>query len=316
MDLRPATDDDEAALVELANEGQPEPITLEDWLRHRSGRDPSDFVVEVLAEDRDRCLLGSLDIMRNPWEKPGWLQVIVKVRRAEQRGGIGRALWAEAERHFERLRPKMLTTGIRDDDPASRAWAERRGFSEWAHRFQSVLDLSSFDASRFASVVEAVEASGLRLATVAEMGPEVMDRFFELHARVVMTTPDFVDAQPPDRRGFDRFFANADIHPPELSVLALDGDRLVGESTVTRRSGGFFYTTFTGVDPDYQGRGLALALKLRTIELARADGATRLGTNNLSINAPILSVNRRLGYEPQPGIWLMRNPVGAASAQR
>lgn len=59
----------------------------------------------------------------------------------------------------------------------------------------------------------------------------------------------------------------------------------------------------TGVDREYRGRGIALALKLLTIRRSRALGATYLRTNNDSENAPILHINRKLGFQPIPGYY-------------
>jgi GNAT superfamily N-acetyltransferase len=50
--------------------------------------------------------------------------------------------------------------------------------------------------------------------------------------------------------------------------------------------------------PYEEYRGLARAAKLAVIEWAAANGITRLTTTNDERNAPMLAVNRRLGYRP------------------
>jgi len=55
---------------------------------------------------------------------------------------------------------------------------------------------------------------------------------------------------------------------------------------------------FTGTRRAYRGRGLALAVKLASINWAAANGITRLLTYNDATNAPMLAVNARLGYQP------------------
>jgi GNAT superfamily N-acetyltransferase len=55
---------------------------------------------------------------------------------------------------------------------------------------------------------------------------------------------------------------------------------------------------FTGTLPEYRGRGLALAVKLASLRWAAARGVTRVFTSNDETNAPMLAVNRRLGYRP------------------
>jgi GNAT superfamily N-acetyltransferase len=58
----------------------------------------------------------------------------------------------------------------------------------------------------------------------------------------------------------------------------------------------------TGVLREYRGRDIALALKLRAIQVARAREMRTMWTNNDSENAPMLAINRKLGYQPEPGV--------------
>jgi RimJ/RimL family protein N-acetyltransferase len=59
----------------------------------------------------------------------------------------------------------------------------------------------------------------------------------------------------------------------------------------------------TGVDRMYRGRKIALALKLLAIRWAIEKGASCIVTDNDSQNAPMLAINRKLGYVPRPGIF-------------
>lgn len=67
----------------------------------------------------------------------------------------------------------------------------------------------------------------------------------------------------------------------------------------------YMYNMMTGVEPSYRGRHIALALKLLVIECARSYGAAYMRTNNDSENAPMLAVNHKLGYQLQPGRYLL-----------
>jgi RimJ/RimL family protein N-acetyltransferase len=55
---------------------------------------------------------------------------------------------------------------------------------------------------------------------------------------------------------------------------------------------------FTGTQRAYRGRGLGLAVKLASIAWAREHGITQIATRNDETNAPMLAINRRLGYVP------------------
>jgi hypothetical protein len=48
---------------------------------------------------------------------------------------------------------------------------------------------------------------------------------------------------------------------------------------------------------------VAQALKLLAIRCARRYGAVYIRTHNDSENAPMLAINRKLGYQPQPGLY-------------
>ena len=65
------------------------------------------------------------------------------------------------------------------------------------------------------------------------------------------------------------------------------------------------YNQHTGVLCAYRGRKIAQSLKLLAARYARARGAQTLGTHNDSQNAPILAINRKMGYQPQPGNYLL-----------
>lgn len=65
------------------------------------------------------------------------------------------------------------------------------------------------------------------------------------------------------------------------------------------------YNAFTGVDRAYREHHIALALKLQAIRVACAYNATSIRTDNDSENAPMLAINRKLGYQQEPGIYEM-----------
>jgi hypothetical protein len=44
-------------------------------------------------------------------------------------------------------------------------------------------------------------------------------------------------------------------------------------------------------------------LKLQTILLAKQKGIRYVRTDNDSKNAPMLAINRKLGYKPEPGYY-------------
>ena len=53
---------------------------------------------------------------------------------------------------------------------------------------------------------------------------------------------------------------------------------------------------FTGTHPDWCGRGIATALKVRCMQEAKAHGIGCMETENHEDNAAMLAINRKLGF--------------------
>ncbi len=66
----------------------------------------------------------------------------------------------------------------------------------------------------------------------------------------------------------------------------------------------------TGTARAARGRGVATAIKRAMILWARDEaGLTALRTTNEERNAPMLAINRKLGYRPKPATLLVRGPI-------
>jgi GNAT superfamily N-acetyltransferase len=234
---------------------------------------------------------------------PGRYSLSVVVDPAVRKRGIGTLLYGNALRWAQEQGTTSLESEVRDNCPACLRFAQQHGFAVDRHIFESVLDLSAFDAERFAGVVEAAEASGIRFFTLADLGNtlEAQRMLYELNRRTARDNPSNDDTFAPFEE-FRRFVFSASWYRADGQIVAAEGDRWVGMAAV-----GYFqetnsmYNMFTGVDRAYRGRKLALALKLLAIWCAQRYGAAYLRTNNDSQNAPMLAINRKLGYQPQVG---------------
>jgi GNAT superfamily N-acetyltransferase len=171
------------------------------------------------------------------------------------------------------------------------------------HNFEARLDLNNFDETKFAGVIELVEASGIGLFSLAEAGDttEHRQRLYELDMRTSADIPGHEDIKV-SFEDWVRFVCEATSYRPEGMIVAADGERWIGQSmTVYFADTNSTYIQHTGVDRAYRGRHVALALKLLGIRWSRGIGAVYTRTHNDSQNTPILALNRRLGYQPLPG---------------
>ena len=98
---------------------------------------------------------------------------------------------------------------------------------------------------------------------------------------------------------------------PELCAVALAADDVVGVAVLGVRSGDptVGIHELTAVRRFARGRGVATALKVAQIAWSREAGLRTLHASNDEENAPMRSINRRLGYRPAPVRLWMRGPL-------
>ena len=226
------------------------------------------------------------------------LAVRLRVLREHRGRGLGRLMWARIEDAVRERSPAALEAVVLDDDPASRAWAERRGFRLFDHQFRSQLDLETFDASAHQAVVRAAEAAGIRFEPSDDLY-----RVYRMYGRMVEAAPDVVVVPPRDY--LDRELGGPDV----LRLVAVDGDRWVGLTILQQVTPELAWNAITGVVPSHRGRRLARALKVLAAEDARRRGVRWIATRNNARNAPMLAVNEALGYQREFGEWRMRKEL-------
>lgn len=194
------------------------------------------------------------------------------------------------------------------NDAISLTFAEKKGFSIRRHYFKNTLDLETFDPEPLLPVVEEVKAQGIRFSSLAEEGntEEAQYKLFQLNATTAHDNPSSDGTYKETFENFKSKIVNAHWFRAEGQLLAIDEERYVGLGAVGIENDGITaYNAFTGVDKDYRGRKIAQALKVLGAQLAKEWGMTKIVTDNDSQNAPMLAVNRKLGYQRTPGMYLL-----------
>ncbi len=312
---------DAARLIAIYNQWAPEPLTVQHLIEGEEHQ-PEGFLRErAVAEDDQGGIVGYLDAWHGPWEPEGGFEIEVVVDRAWRRQGIWQILYAALESALRGRDAARLTARVRDNEPEARRFAEQRGFVVSRHLFESTLDLATFDESGFTAAIERQAAAGVRFVTLADLGDTEAARrkLFALNIAYERDIPGHGDSPP---RSFDEWQASicqASWYDPAGQIVALapGAPEPLAAEWVGLTALGFFpetnsmYQMTTGVDRAWRGRGLALALKLLAIHYARTRGVAYIRTNNDSENAPILAVNRKLGFQPRPGIFTLRRAIDA-----
>jgi len=304
--------DDLPRLAELFTAARRRPITA-DLLAERE-RQASDSIVQqrLVAVDEAGSIAAFGKVDRQPWVPAGQFGLQLLVDPPARRRGIGTTLYDALATFLQEQGAVRVDARIRDDEPDSRRFAEARGFRVAHHAFESILELDRFDPTPFAGHVEHLQSQGLRFFSFAETdgSEEARRRLYELNIETARDEP----AQDPHWQWpfeqFTRDVFEASWFRPEGQIFAADADRWIGIAAVGQGEPGVMFNAFTGVRREYRGRGIALALKLLAIDFCRRTGAARIRTNNDSKNAPMLAINRRLGYLPEPGWYVLRWEAG------
>ena len=220
------------------------------------------------------------------------------MRSEHRRRGAGSALRRAVEDLARRERPGVLYQFQEGDTEAELA-VQRGGLAVGSLHHESVLHL---DAIHRADYERRASSPGV---PIEQVDPTDLDSegWQRLHAFVRARYQDAPDtADGGGDLSLDAF--RALLTEDWMLVAAHDDGRLVGIAQVMPRPGqeGAANTFLTGVHPDHRGRGLATALKSRHALVLADRGLTRLYTQNMEGNEPILAANRTLGFVPDSAL--------------
>ncbi len=229
--------------------------------------------LDAFAERRDRAFAG------------------IVVHPGHRRAGVGSALWSAVSEHLRAIGARKVVAHGNGDD-ATRSFVASCGFALVAVDTTSAVDprdlppppdppqgVTLHPLSTFSDDPEPLYRSD-RESTADEPGPtDIAGMTLESWRRLYWDQP-----------GIDR----------ELGVAAVaDGIVVASTFLFADRDTGRAMNGGTGVIPACRGRGLGLLVKQHSLARAAAAGITLVTTQNDDTNAPMLAINRKLGYRPR-----------------
>jgi GNAT superfamily N-acetyltransferase len=121
--------------------------------------------------------------------------------------------------------------------------------------------------------------------------------------------------RPPSIASVEMYMADYDPVSPSAFWFAVLNDRYIGLSFLQKpNADGLLFQRETAVDPDFRRKGIAAALKARTIEWANLNGYSTILTNTAS--PEMLAMNERLGFRRVWDDVRMVRLTGAADGER
>jgi GNAT superfamily N-acetyltransferase len=192
-----------------------------------------------------------------------------------------------------------------DNQPDSIRFILQRGFQQMGHDLHSELDVTEFDAARFAQAERRLQEQGIEIVSYHEVVARDLDFLRKFYDLTCLTMQDMPAGGTRTFPPFEHFTRSVIQHPtflPDMFFMALDNGRYVGQSDLAdeKQDREHLGTGYTGVHPDYRRRGIATVLKARCIQRAQELGVKTIATGNDSTN-PMYQLNLQLGFKPVPG---------------
>jgi len=287
------------------------PYTAEEMRHQDATFDRSRFFKLRLVAEQDGALVGGVEAAHRPSRfHPDRYHLGLFVVPEARRRGRGTALYDAAIAALRSRGALAATGGAKESMTDGVEFFTKRGWVETRRDWESRLRVAGFDFAKFASADERIKKEGIRIATLAEERERdaAADRkAYELVDEVRKDVPATDPATPETFEEWRERWVDSPTFMPDAFFVGIDGDgRWLGMSNLERQleDPTFVWQGLTGVRRDARGRGIALAVKLRTIHHAQGMGVEHIKTWNAQSNRTMLAINEALGFEKQPA-WIV-----------
>ena len=200
----------------------------------------------------------------------------------------------------------MLTAECREDIEAAVEFLTDKGFSIDIRNPSSLLEITTFDEQPFLQHLQQVEEKGVRIRSLQSLSQlsNWQEKYWRLNEEIMQDIP----APEPYRKRPLSLFVQQKVDSPQFAPdcihIALSGNSWVGMSELwlDPEHPELGSTGVTGVSREWRRKGIATALKVSVLRVARERGLKRMITSNEE-NNPMLQINHALGFKPLPA-WL------------
>jgi RimJ/RimL family protein N-acetyltransferase/L-amino acid N-acyltransferase YncA len=316
ISLRPPCPERDFAQVAALITSQEDETTSEADLCADYEKNKDQLIRFRVAEDEQGELLGFSWAYRKRI-MPDWASFYLVVKPEQRQKGAGRRLYADLLPAVEEACIKNLRVRVLDDSPESRAFVERRGFSEQRHHFGMELDLAAFDDLPYEAVISRLKAEGFHFTSMEELGntEEAQRKLYNLNNSTSLTTPG-TNAEPAwaSFEDFQKSVCQTKWYKPGGQIIAIETatGTWAAMSAITRMEGvDYAYNLFTGVELPYRGRKLGQAVKVLALRYAREVlKVNSVHTHHNTQNLPMIAIDRKFGYRQTRGTFLMEKILG------
>jgi mycothiol synthase len=265
-------------------------------------RPPDQFFQRWVAVEDGRLVAFGSVTQPPQYSEPGRFRIHIIVHPDVESREVGTAvydqIWQTLQNHP--VQPTALEAACYEHHEQALRFLQKRGFQQVMRWVITRLDVPAFDAAPYEALFTILAAQGIDIITLPQLqqqDPQWLEKLYQLGNQLMQDVPLPYPAKEVSLDHFRQRFVENPKTIAEAWMVALDKGELVGDSTLEWGiKPGVLNTGFTGVLRAYRQRGLATALKVRTIEYAKAAGYQAIRTGNEE-NNPMLALNKKLGFK-------------------
>lgn len=299
------TDTDYEIVINIWNQIWTDDLTSTGGLRHRDKNRRKKFFNRFIAEQNGRPV-GYGAYAETWWSpRPGKYWLDFQTAPTHRHQGIASGFYQMALGALHaRGEVNLLTVHTRSDKAESIAFLQHRDFQQVMRYPRSHLAVHNFQPDLYDGLIGQLAEEGVQLLTYRQVEATVPDWQRNLYEMICELEKDIPSPEPLQPDPFDDFVEGLENNPSLLKdgyYLAVDNGRIVGQSVLwsSQANPGKLYTGLTGVLRSHRRRGVATALKSKTLQFAQQHGYELVETDNEE-NNPMYQINIQLGFQPAP----------------
>ena len=311
---REVVDADWDAIAGIINQHETQIVTGDILRERQSLIGPSNPCLRVVALDMGGHVIAYCRALQRSHDVPGIFRISLFVNKDNSGHGLGRYLLNGAERFIRQHGGQYAMTSVEESAKRCIDFAAKAGYAPVQHLFESRLDLQGFDASPYQMAQSLLEDAGYRFPNFESLGT-TDENWKKLHELDTVSDRDTPGSEFWSLGTVDEYRAQ---HSPSLGFsangvhLAVINGQWVGMNSMkASQKSGEYQTVYTGVLREHRGKGIAQTLKVLGIQYAIACGAQSVVTNNDDRNAPMLAINKKLGFVQEEGFFVVRKQITA-----
>jgi GNAT superfamily N-acetyltransferase len=303
FDMRAATLDDIGIVADLEATRDPDdprdPEMMRFWWTSGSLSQVFSRLVAVENDQAVAFMVASHERWGDAPERFGSLRAVIRSDRWSEHEYM--RLIAKGEEWLGSEGVVSAVNRVREDFSHELEALERIGYREVRRQNFSELDLVANHDDLLRGLAEErreMKEQGVRMLTLSEYKDS--ERMVKLHEMMAAAEQDIPSTVPIPKQSFDEWMRFTFDDPgvrEDRFWIALEGDAVVGLSYLQFPPvRGLPWTAFTATSKEVRGRGIARALKYESMAQAVELGYKRVRTANDGANAPILHINKEMGY--------------------